>query len=210
MPIYGYYQFKLNIKTMEKDYLLDLMRLKNTIFTIKDVALLWGESDVNFVRKKLYRYVKAGKLYSVRRGIYAKDKNFEKYELANKIFTPSYISFETVLAKAGVIFQLYSQIFVASYLTREILIDGQAYNFKKIKNLMLTNRAGIEAKENYFIASPERAFLDIIYLNKEYYFDNLSDINWDKVAEILPIYGGNKRMEAKVKKYMELAKKGLN
>lgn len=190
---------------MEKDYLLDLMRSKNTIFTTKDVALIWGESDVNFVRKKLYRYIKADKLYSVRKGIYAKDKNFEKYELANKIFTPSYISFETVLAKAGVVFQFYSQIFVASYLTREILINGQIYNFKKIKNSMLTNRAGIEAKENYFIASPERAFLDVIYLNKEYYFDNLSNINWDKVAEILPIYNGNKRMEAKVKKYKESA-----
>lgn len=195
---------------MEKDYLLDLMRSKNTIFTIKDVALLWGESDVNFIRKKLYRYVKAGKLYSVRKGIYAKDKNYEKYELANKIFTPSYISFETVLARAGVVFQLYSQVFVASYLTREISIDGQAYNFKRIKNSTLTNRAGIEAKENYFIASPERALLDVMYLNKEYYFDNLSNIKWDKVAEILPIYNGNKRMEAKVKKYKESAEKGFN
>ena len=76
---------------MEKDYLLDLMRSKNTIFTTKDVSLLWEESDVNFVRKKLYRYIKAHKLYSIRKGIYAKDKNYEKHELAAKIFTPSYI-----------------------------------------------------------------------------------------------------------------------
>jgi len=191
---------------MEKDYLLDLMRSKNTIFTTKDVSLLWAEPDVNFVRKKLYRYLKAGKLYSVRKGIYAKDKNYEKYELATKIFTPAYVSFETVLAKTGIIFQFYGQIFVASYLTRELTIGGQTYVLKKIKDPILTNRIGIEAKENYFIASPERAFLDIIYLNKEYYFDNLSSINWDRVMEILSIYGGNKRMEAKVKKYREQAK----
>lgn len=194
---------------MKKDYLLDLMRCKNTIFTTKDVSLFWGEPDVNFVRKKLYRYIKAGKLYSVRKGVYAKDKNYEKYELATKIFTPSYVSFETVLAKAGVVFQFYSQIFVASYLTRELTIDGQIYVLKKIKGPILTNRTGIEVKENYFIASPERAFLDVVYLNKEYHFDNLSSIGWDKVAEILPIYGGNKRMEAKVKKYREAAQKGL-
>ncbi len=194
---------------MEKDYLLDLMRSKNTIFSTKDVALLWAEPDVNFVRKKLYRYIKAGKLYSVRKGIYAKDKNYEKYELATKIFTPSYISFETVLAKDGVVFQFYSQIFVASYLTRELTIDGQAYSLKKIKDPILTNRAGIEVKGNYFIASAERAFLDVVYLNKEYYFDNLSNINWDKVAEILPIYGGNKRMETKVKKYREAVQEGF-
>lgn len=190
---------------MEKDYLMELMRSKNTIFTTKDVALLWGESDVNFVRKKMYRYIKTGKLYSVRKGVYAKDKNYEKYELATKIFTPSYISFETVLTKAGVVFQFYGQVFAASYLTREFTIDDQVYVLKKIKDPILTNQTGIEVKENYFIASPERAFLDVVYLNKEYHFDNLSGINWDKVDKILPIYGGNKRMAAKVKKYREAA-----
>ena len=198
------------LEFMEKDYLLDLMRSKNTIFTTKDVSLLWQESDVNFVRKKLYRYIKAGKLYSVRKGVYAKDKNYEKYELATKIFTPSYVSFETVLAKAGVVFQFYGQVFVASYLTREFTIDNQVFVLKKVKDSILTNQAGIEVKENYFIASPERAFLDVVYLNKEYHFDNLSGINWDKVNEILPIYGGNKRMGAKVKKYREATQKGLN
>lgn len=195
---------------MEKDQLLDLMRLKNTIFTTKDVSLFWNEPRVDFVRKKLYRYLKSGKIKSVRKGIYAKDKNYNKYELASKIFTPAYISFETVLAKAGVIFQFYGQIFVASYLTRELTIDGQNYSFKKIKDSILTNRIGIETKDNYFIASPERALLDIIYLNKDYHFDNLANINWDKVLEILPIYGGNKRMAVKIKKYREAAEKGLN
>ena len=37
---------------MEKDYILDLMRSNKSIFTFKDVLLLWGESDVNFVKKK--------------------------------------------------------------------------------------------------------------------------------------------------------------
>lgn len=195
---------------MEKDQLLDLMRLKNTIFTTKDVSLFWNEPRVDFVRKKLYRYLKSGKIKSVRKGIYAKDKNYNKYELASKIFTPAYVSFETVLAKAGVIFQFYSQIFVASYLTRELIIDGQNYSFKKIKDAILTNRIGIETKDNYFVASPERAFLDLVYLNKDYHFDNLTNINWNKVSEILPIYGGNKRMAVKIKKYKAAAEKGLN
>ena len=194
---------------MGKDYLLDLMRSKNTIFTTKDVALLWGETNVTFVTKKLYRYIKAGKLYSVRKGIYAKGATYEKYELATKICTPSYISFETVLAKAGVVFQFYNQIFVASYLTRELVIDNQVYSLKKIRDSLLINKTGIDVKENYFIASPERALLDVLYLNKEYYFDNLNSINWNKVEEILPIYGGNKRMQAKIKKLRLATQKGL-
>ena len=188
---------------MEKDYILELMRSKKTVFTFKDLILLWTESDVNFVKKKIHRYVKAGKMNAVRRGIYSKDKNYDKYELATKIYTPSYVSMETTLGAAGITFQLYSQIFVASYTTREIECDGQKYSYKKIKDTILTNQIGIESRENYSIASPERAFLDVIYLNKDYHFDNLSALNWEKVREILPIYGGNKRMAKMVKMYHE-------
>jgi hypothetical protein len=194
---------------MEKDYILDLMRSKKTVFTFKDLILLWGESDVNFVKKKIHRYVKAGKMNAVRRGIYSKDENYDKYELATKIYTPSYVSMETTLGAAGITFQLYGQIFVASYTTREIECDGQKYSYKKIKDTILTNQAGIESRENYSIASPERAFLDVVYLNKDYHFDNLSALNWEKVYEILPIYGGNKRMTKMVKMYRQASKKNL-
>ena len=37
---------------MEKDYILDIMRSNKTVFTFQDVVLLWGESDVNFIKKK--------------------------------------------------------------------------------------------------------------------------------------------------------------
>jgi len=184
---------------MRKDHLLDLMRSKKTVFTFNDIILIWGESDVNFIKKKINRYVRVGKLYSIRKGIYSKDKNYDKYELATKIYTPAYISLETVLIAAGINFQSYGQIFVVSYQTKEIECDGQKYAYKKIKNTILTNQKGVELKENYNIASPERAFLDIIYLHKNYHFDNLSSLNWDKVYEILPIYGGNRRMAGMIK-----------
>ena len=186
---------------MGKDHLLDLMRSNKTVFTFKDVLLLWGESDVNFVKKKINRYVQAGKMNAIRRGMYSKDKNYDRYELATKIYTPSYISLETVLGAAGVTFQLYGQIFAVSYQTKEIECDGQTYSYRKIKDTILTNQAGVESRENYSIASPERAFLDVVYLNKDYHFDNLSALNWEKVYEILPMYGGNKRMTKMVNMY---------
>ena len=194
---------------MRKDHLLILMRSKKTVFTFKGLVLLWGETNSDFVKKKIYRYIKLDKMNSIRKGIYSKDKNYDKYELATKIYTPSYISFETVLGAAGVTFQLYGQIFVASYQTKEIECDGQKYSFHKIKDEILTNQAGIESRENYSIASPERAFLDVIYIYKDYHFDNLSPLNWAKVYEILPIYGGNKRMVKMVKMYEEDFKKNL-
>ena len=191
---------------MGKDYLSILLRSENTVFTFKDVSLLWGEVDAERARKRIYRYVKSGKLYAVRRGIYAKEKSYDRLELAVKIYTPSYISFETVLAKAGIIFQFYAQIFAASYLTREITADKQAYSYRKIKDAILTDDTGVEKRDNYAVASVERAFLDLLYLNKDYYFDNLTPLDRNKIFEILPVYK-NKRMEKKVKEYRGLFQK---
>ncbi len=183
---------------MEKgDYILSIFRSKKTVFSFKDIVLLWGDSG-GTARVRVNYYVKNGDLYRIHQGLYAKDKNYDKFELATKIYTPAYVSFETVLGQSGITFQYYSQIFVASYLTREIIVDGHTFSYRKIKGSILTSGAGIEHKENYSIATPERAFLDVLYLNKDYYFDNLSSLNRDKVFEILPVYD-NQRMTKKIK-----------
>ncbi len=191
---------------MKKNLILDIYNSKKTVFSIKDIALIWGESDKELVKNRIYRYLKSGKLYSIRKGFYAKDENYDKFELAIKVYTPSYISFETILARAGVVFQYYGQIFIASYLTREVTIDGQKYSYRKIKDSVLTNSAGLENKGNYYLATAERAFSDVVYLNKDYYFDNLSALDWDRVFKILPIYS-NKRMEKSIKRYYKNFKK---
>lgn len=186
---------------MEKGtYISTILRSQKTVFSFKDIILLWGESNLNAARVRVNYYVKTGELIRLRRGLYAKDKNYNKLELATKIFTPAYVSFETVLAQEGVTFQYYSQIFVASYLAREIEIDGQIYVFKKIKDLVLSNSIGIENKNEQSVASKERAFLDTIYINKDYHFDNVASFDWEKVFEILPIYG-NQRMAKKVREF---------
>lgn len=185
---------------MGKSDILTLLRSKNTVFTFKDLSLVWNETDANLIKKRVYRYVKMGKLYPIRRGIYAKDDNYDKNELATRIYTPAYISLESVLAKEGIVFQSYNQIFVVSYLAREIACDGQTYVFRRIKDTILTNSLGIEKKDNYHIASKERAFLDTIYLNKDYHFDNLSSINWNECFEMLPIYD-NKAMSIRLASY---------
>jgi len=193
-------------KRIEKgEYLDTLLRLKKTVFSTKDVALLWGDANMSAARVRLNYYVKKGKLIRLRRGIYAKDKNYDKYELATNILKPSYISFETVLGASGITFQFYSQIFVASYVKRDLVCDDQLYSFRTIKSSALINPKGIDQDRGYSIASKERAFLDTIYRSKDYYFDNLSPLNWDKVFELLPIYE-NKKMKKKVEEYYKYYK----
>jgi hypothetical protein len=67
----------------------------------------------------------------------------------------------------------------------------------------LTNNIGLEYKGTYWIATKERAFLDTLYLNKNYYFDNISVLDKEKIFEILPIYK-SKSLEKKVKEIYEL------
>jgi len=66
-----------------------------------------GTTGLSIVMKRLL----TGYVVSFnRRGIYAKDKNYDRLELANRIYTPSYISLETVLSREGIVFLLASGI----------------------------------------------------------------------------------------------------
>ncbi|MBP8617845.1 MAG: type IV toxin-antitoxin system AbiEi family antitoxin domain-containing protein [Candidatus Pacebacteria bacterium] len=196
-------------KPTKGQYFEILLRSPKTIFSTKDIALLWREKTKASVRVRLSQYVKNGKLIRVHRGIYAKDKNYDRFELATRIYTPSYVSFETVLTRTGVNFQYYSNIFVASYVTREIEVDGQKISFIKIKGYVLSNTMGVEHKNDVAIATKERAFLDRIYVSKDYHFDHLDVLDWDKVFKILPIYR-NKRMNKTVDEYYEHYKNNLD
>lgn len=184
-----------------KDLILSLYSKPQTVFQIEEIAQLFPEINPGNLRRRLHYFVKAGKLKNPRRGIYTKIE-YEPLELANKIFVPSYISFETVLLKEGVVFQYYETIFVASYLSRDIIVDGHKISYRQIGDLALSNRSGIEEKNGYFIASRERAFLDAVFLYKNYYFDNLGGLNWGKIFELMPIYD-SQALERRVKSYYE-------
>lgn len=187
---------------MKGEYLEVLLRSPKTVFSTKDVALLWKEAREQKVPLRLNKYVKSGKLIRLRRGFYAKDENYNRLELATRIYTPAYISFETVLTRSGINFQKYDSVFVASYVTREINIRGQKIFFIRLKDYVLSDITGLENESGFSIASKERAFLDRVYVSKDYYFDNLDVLDWDKVFKVLPIYN-NKKMEKKVYKYFE-------
>ena len=182
-----------------------ILRSSRTVFTFKDISLMWRNTDKKAVIAGINYYVSTGQLHRIRRGIYAKDKNYDKTELACRIYTPAYVSFETVLTRAGINFQYYGQIFIASYLAREIVVDGQVYQYRKIKNTLLTDSAGVLNKDGIAIATTERAFLDTLYLNTDYHFDNLASLTWDKVFDMLPLYN-NKRMTRKVQEFFDAAK----
>ena len=193
------------IKHMSTDNLIaKLYASPKTILTTKDIALIWEETNTANLLAKIKYYAKQGSLIRLSRGIFAKNKEYDLKELAGSIYTPSYISFETVLREAGIIFQHHEATFVAGPYPMTKKIDGHTIVFRKMKDSILYNGLGVKKEKGYSIATPERAFLDTIYLSPKFYFDNLRSINWESCFELVKIYE-NKQLAKRLKNYQKYA-----
>lgn len=179
-----------------------LYQSSKTVFTRDDLALIWKERDASRLNSKISYYSKKGSLKKLTRGVYAKGREYRLKDLATSIYAPSYISFETVLKEAGVIFQHSDALFVATRRSKTMTINTHRLVFRKMKDLVLYSSAGITSTASYSIASLERAFLDMIYLFPRYYFDNLGTINWEKCRELVGIYG-NYQLEKRLASYQK-------
>jgi hypothetical protein len=183
----------------QNDIVLSIYQDIRTVFRLNDIALLVGETSFQALNQKLNYHVRTGKLMNPRKGIYA-TPGYNPEELACTIYTPSYISLEYVLQKAGVVFQYDSRISAVGYLSRTIEVDGKTIVYRKVKGEILVNTLGITRHKNQINeAIPERAFLDLLYLNSEHYFDNLHPLNKDVINKLLPVYQ-SKTLAKKIKK----------
>lgn len=184
------------------DVLSSILSSPRTVFTTQWLAMNDTSRDNESLNRSLRYYAKTGALLKPRHGIFAKPK-YDEQEMACALLKPSYISLEYVLARAGVVFQYSSDITCISYQTRTIEIDGKSYVFRKINPMIWANMLGIEQRDNIAIATPERAFLDIMYLSAgQCYFDNLRPLNKRLIRQILPVYNSpllTKRVEALLK-----------
>jgi len=173
---------------MGKDFRQEIYKSPRTVFGLRDIGMLVGERRADNLKARVNYYVSKGVIRAVRRGVYVKDP-YSVEELAGRIYTPSYISLESVLRRAGVVFQYSSVTTAVSYLSRSIVVDGNELAYRKIKNDVLVNTRGVTREGNVSIATPERAFLDRLYLSKDFYFDNTDVLDRDTVEELLDIYG---------------------
>ena len=169
---------------------IKLLQSQNTVFSFNDLAYYFGVDKDKLVSKVTY-YVKKWYLYKIRRGLYALNKDYDILELATKIQKWSYISLETALKIHSINFQYNWDIYVIWYKNEEILIKGEKIIFKVIKKEVRENFEGIESVNWYMVASKYRAILDTIYLYKDFFFDNLDDIDWWELEKLMKIYSSN-------------------
>ncbi|EKE28130.1 MAG: hypothetical protein ACD_3C00093G0001 [uncultured bacterium (gcode 4)] len=183
------------------DIILKLSQSKNTIYTFDELREIFWTKNIQVLKNKLNYYTKVWILERIVKWVYAlKNKEINRFELANKIYSPSYISFFSALYHYWVIFQYEEDVYLAYKKTDTRKTPILNIRLKSLKKDILLNPNWIINNWIYSIASAERAFLDTIYLYPNMHFDNLWALNQDKILELLKIYN-SKTMEKRIKDY---------
>jgi predicted transcriptional regulator of viral defense system len=102
----------------------------------------------------------------VRNGLYALRSDPPQEEIiANRLYAPSYISFEYVLSRHSIIPEsAYSVTSAATRVTREFIVNGKRFTYSHIKKQVYRGyKAEKVGRAAILIAEPEKAFADYLY-----------------------------------------------
>lgn len=133
--------------------------------------LLAGNVDADDVRRQLSRWVGAGRLYQLRRGLYALAPPFQRvvphhFLVANRLVRGSYVSLQAALAYYGLIPET-APVVTSVTTGRPGRWDTPlgVYEYRHVKTgLFFGYRlAEISLGQRAFIATPEKALLDLIH-----------------------------------------------
>ncbi len=139
-----------------------LQDINKSFYTIADLEKVTGLQR-NSLYVALKRWVAGGIIERVSQGIYLPMGSVISMEtLAAQIYLPNYLSFESALAGYGVLNLIpYTATFATPRKTKKYILRKQEIEFRQIaRNLFF----GFEKKNGIYIASPEKAFLDAVYL----------------------------------------------
>ena len=179
----------------QNNILQSILESSRTVFTVQSLMMQTGWDDSSKLTKSLHYYTTEGKINNPRKGIYTKVE-YKIQEMACSLYRPSYISLEYVLQRAGIVFQWDDTVTCVSYLTRIVEVDGHKYQYRKIRPELWIGLEGINQQDNIAIATPERAFLDMVYLSAgNCYFDNLRPLSLQRIRALLPLYHSKKLNE---------------
>jgi len=164
----------------------------------ESALLLAGEVNPDNVRLQLTRWKNAGRIYQLRRGLYAIAPPYQKIKphpflIANRMRKASYISCQSALAFYGLIPESVPQT-VSATGDRPGSWETPlgVYRFRHLKPSLLRGYRMTElgGGQQALIAAPEKALLDLIYLQpggdslaylKELRLQNLERLDLDEL-----------------------------
>jgi predicted transcriptional regulator of viral defense system len=171
--------------------------------------LLAGNVSLPDVQKQLSRWRAAGRLYQLRRGIYALAPPFQKikphpFRIANHLVHGSYVSCQSALAHYGLIPD-YTPVTTSVTTARagqwETPLGSYAYRHIQVALLHDYRLIEVGSGQSAFVATPEKALLDLIYLQpggdapdylQELRLQNLDRLNLDQLDQLAERIGSPK------------------
>jgi predicted transcriptional regulator of viral defense system len=134
--------------------------------------LLAGEVDPADVRRQLSRWTAAGRLYQLRRGLYALAPPFQKVIphpclVANRLVHGSYVSCQSALAAEGLIPEyvpLVTSVAAARPARWETPLGLYQVRHLRLGLVYGYRLQEVADRQQAFVATPEKALLDLVYL----------------------------------------------
>jgi len=161
-------------------------------FDLPTVAQLSGEPRQS-LRMQLSRLVRQGKIKSLRRGMYALGEPYRKVNpspalLANRIYTPSYLSFHWALGYYGLIPE--KVVLFSSATTRGPRLFENEFGHFQYKHIKPDCFAGYQTveidRQKVLIAVPEKALLDLWHLeNGEWTTERMASMRFQNFELVL-------------------------
>lgn len=153
---------------MEFNHLLEIVG-DEPVF--ESALLLAGEVDPANIRLQLTRWVNGGRLYQLRRGLYALAPPYQKakphpFLVANALQPASYVSLASALAYYEMIPDTAQSTFsVTGGRPRRWNTPLGLYTFRHIQTDLLTgyHMTGLGNNQQALVATPEKALLDLLY-----------------------------------------------
>jgi predicted transcriptional regulator of viral defense system len=137
-----------------------------TVFSLSDIRQI----DPAFCRRRLNEWQEKGYIRKIIKGHYAfADRPVDEkalFEIANKIYSPSYVSFEMALSYYGLIPESVYGVTSASTLkTSHFKTAIGSFIYRTIRPKLYFGFNFIKNNEKAFkLACPEKAFLDLFYI----------------------------------------------
>lgn len=175
--------------------------------------LLAGDVDAIHVRRQLGRWVKAGKVYQLRRGLYALAPPYQQtkphpFLIANQLVRPSYVSLHSALAYYGLIPEYVPlTTSITSDRPQELSTPLGNYQFQRVRTdrFFAFNLEDLGEGQSAFLAEPVKALLDLVYLRPEgedisylrsLRLQNLEGIDQNRLDEIAQQFSSPKIVRA--------------
>ena len=148
-----------------------LNRMTAPLFFDYQAERLFPGEPKHLVNVQLARFVRAGVLIRLKRGLYEfSHAKIDELVLANFIYRPSYISLESALNYYGIIPDVVQNVTSISPVTTRTFKTGRGvFMYSKIvKDLYFGWQTVKDSKSDFsfMIAEPEKALLDYVYIRR--------------------------------------------